>query len=953
MLNEGLPLGGRQKMRGITTGPGALPNPAHQLDGPLVGRMREQRLLEGLLNSVKDRGAATLVVGEAGVGKTALLAHVASVASKRAGLRVLRARGEESEAVLAFAALADVLLPLREKLTELPQAQRQALEACLALSSKPAAGPLAACAGALGVLASAADDKPLVVLVDDFQWVDPESQRVLLFAARRLATEPIVMVLVVREGPGSEVPACGLPVLRIGGLSVAECAELARRAGVAINPSVLRSLVERSGGNPLAVLENLPGAAAGLGAREPGRLALGASLERTWGRVFDELPDDTRRAMFVVAVDGVSGGRNTGAALGALRLPLGSLAAAERRGLVQAADGQIQLRHPLLRSVVMDRTPLCIRVEAYRALAGVADADLRAWYLAAAATGTDDAAAEALAATAEGARQRNGYGAAARAWRRAAELTADRDMRATRLLHAATDAHLAGDSGMSVAWCEEALRLRHDPVFAAGAELVLGRARTWRGEPVPAFDGLIRAAADIQPTDPGRAAALLAEATLPAALAGRIDVMRHLAQHVEQLWEDVPAAAAGASLTTLAMVAEAFALAGEPGRAGRHMDRAEALLPSTDIVTELQGVTFLAQGDIWTERYERGRLRLAAVLDCGRRLGTPTILSLASGLSSELGWWTGEWAPAFADATDSLQWAQELNQVGLIGYSLSQLSRIQAARGDRAGCEAHVERASRDVESQGVSCLAVYNPAALGLCALSCGELAAAIEHLEHAWAAAKAEGLGNPNAVPFAGDLAEALARAGDAERAEQLLDWLQERADATGLAYPRAAAARARGILAADTAEAEAWFARANAEYQRRPMPFEQARTLLGEGEALRRARRPAAARRPLRQALTLFSGLGARPWLARTKTELAATGVRTEARNNVAPSTLDALSPQELQVARAVGRGLSNVDAAAALFVSRKTVEAHLTRVYRKLGVHSRTELACLLLANGRPG
>ena len=934
-------------MRGIMTGPGALPDSAYQLHGPLVGRARERRLLEGLLDSVEDRGAAILVVGEAGVGKTALLAHVEDVASKRAGLRVLRARGEESEAVLAFAALADVLLPLREKFAELPRAQCQALEACLALSSQPATGPLAACAGALGVLATAADEKPLVVLVDDFHWVDPESQRVLLFAARRLVTEPIVMVLVVREGPGSEVPACGLPVLRLGGLSVAECAELARRAGVAINPSVLRSLVERSGGNPLAVLENLAGAATALNAHEPGQLALGASLERMWGRVFDELPEDTRRGMFVIAVDSVSGGRNIAAALNALRLSLGSLAAAERRGLVQAVDGQIQLRHPLIRPVVMSRTPLCRRVEAYQALAGVAGADLRAWYLAAAATGTDDAAAEALAATAARARQRNGYSAAARAWRRAAELTGDQDMRAMRLLNGATDAHLAGDSGMSVAWCEEALGQRHDPVFAAEAELVLGRARTWQGEPVPSFDGLVRAAADIQPIETGRAAALLAEATMPAALAGRIDVMKRVAQQVEQLWEGAPAAEADASVTTLAMVAEAFVLAGEPRRAARYLDRAEALLPSADIVTELQGVAFLAQGDIWTEHYERGRVRLGAILDCGRRLGTPTILSLATGLSSELGWWTGEWAPAFADATESLQWAQELNQLGLIGYSLSQLSRIQAARGDRERCEANVERAHRDVESQGVGCLAVYNPAALGLCALSCGELTVAIEHLEHAWAVGKAEGMGNPNVVPFVGDLAEALARAKAAERAEQVLDWLQERADTTGLTYPRAAAARARGILAEDTTEAEAWFARANAEYRRRPMPFEHARTLLGEGEALRRARRPAAARRPLRQALTLFSGLGARPWLTRAKTELAATGVRADARNSATPPTLDFLSPQELQVALAVGRGLSNIDAAAALFVSRKTVEAHLTRVYRKLGVHSRTELACLLL------
>jgi DNA-binding NarL/FixJ family response regulator len=926
---------------------------AHQLTGPLIGRARERRLLEDLLRSVDGGGTATFLAGEAGVGKTALLAHVADVASQRAGLRILQACGKESEAVLAFAALADLLLPLREKFAELPHTQCQALKVCLALSSGPTAGPLAVCAGALGVLASAADDKPLAILVDDFQWIDPESQRILLFVARRLATEPIVMILVVREEPGTEAPAYDLPTLRVGGLSVAECAELAKRAGVVISPPVLRCLVERSGGNPLAVMENLQGASTGLGASEPEPLALGDSLERAWGRIFDELPEDTQRALFVVAIDSVSGGRNTASALRLLRLSLGSLAAAERRGLIQAMDGQIQLRHPLMRSVVVSRAPLWARVTASRALAKVADADLRAWYLAAAATGTDDAAAEALAATAADAQQRSGYGAAARAWRRAAELTADQDERAARLLRAAADAHLAGDSGMAVAWCGEALEQRHDPVFAAEAELVLGRARTWRGEPLQSFDGLVRAAAYIRPIDPGRAVALLAEATLPASLAGRVDVMRHVAQQVEELWDDTHIAEEDASLTTLAMVAEAFVLAGELDRAAIYRDRAEALLLSADPVTDQQGIAFLAQGDIWTECYEQGRLRLGAVVDGGRRMGAPAILSLALGLSSELGWWTGQWAPAIADATEALQWAEELNQAGLIGYSLALLSRMEAARGDREGCQAHVERARRDVEPRGVGCLAVYNPAALGLCALSCGELTIAIEHLECAWAAREAEELGNPNVVPFAGDLAEALARAGDADRAEQVLDWLQERADTTGLAYAQAAAARARGILARDVAEAEAWFTTAYAAYQRRPMPFEQARTLLSEGEALRRARHPAAARRPLRHALTLFSGLGARPWLTRTMSELAATGVRASVTNDPSPSTLDTLSPQELQVARAVGRGLSNVDAAAALFVSRKTVEAHLTRVYRKLGVRSRTELACMLLKHDLPG
>jgi DNA-binding CsgD family transcriptional regulator len=915
------------------------PNPP-----PLVGRSRERRRLDELIGSAADGGTAVLIAGEPGIGKTALLNHVADVASNRAGLRVLRARGEESEAALGYAALADLLTPLRDRFGALPPTQRRALEVCLALSSGPASGPLAGCAGALGVLASAAGEQPLAVLVDDFQWIDPESRRILLFAARRLAAERIVMILAAREEPGVPPSEPGLPVLRLCGLSVAECAELARSLGASVSGPALRSLVELTGGNPLAVRENLAGAAVGTAVFGPEHLELGQALEDAWGRVFGELPEDTRLALFVVAVDGVSGGQHVAAALAALELSLGSLAPAERRGLVRTVNGEIGLGHPLMRPVIVGRTPLWAKAAACRALAGAAHGHLRAWYLGAAATGPDDTAAEALAATAADAR-RHGYGAAARAWQRSAALTADHDTRARRLLRAAADAHLAGDSATAAAWCEEALALGRDPVFAAEAELVLGRARTWAGDPLRAFCGLVRASAAGRPAGPERTVALLAEATVPAALAGRFDLVRQVAQQADDLCGSMAGDGAPA---VPAMLAGAFVLTGEFDRAERYLRRADALLPPADPAAGPQaGAVFLARGEIWTERYEQGRLRLSAVVDWGRRRGAPAALSLALGLSSELGWWTGRWASGYADATESLRWAQELDQPGLAGYGLAQLSRIEAARGDRERCAAHVLRASQEAEPRGVGCVAVYNAAALGLCALSCGDLAAAIDHLERAWAEGQGGGLGNPNVVPFAGDLAEALARAGAAERAEEVLAWLQGRAEATRLVYPRAAAARARGILSQDPAEAAGWFARARAAHERRPVPFELARTLLCEGEALRRARRRAASRRPLRHALTLFSGLGARPWAARAMTELAAAGARAEIRNGAAASALGSLSPQERQVAEAVGRGLNNAEAAAALFVSRKTVESHLTRAYRKLGIRSRVELAQLML------
>jgi DNA-binding CsgD family transcriptional regulator len=213
-----------------------------------------------------------------------------------------------------------------------------------------------------------------------------------------------------------------------------------------------------------------------------------------------------------------------------------------------------------------------------------------------------------------------------------------------------------------------------------------------------------------------------------------------------------------------------------------------------------------------------------------------------------------------------------------------------------------------------------------------------------------RADGMDNPNVVPFGGDLAEALTRAGEIGRASEILAWLEERAEATGLRFPRIVAARGRAVIEEDPSAAQEWFLRALSACDGSSMPFEQARTLLCQGESLRRARRPAAAREPLRHALMIFRSLGAQPWITRTATELGAAGVRGSAGDRPGDRTrLDELTPQELQIARAVGRGLNNVEAAAALFVSRKTVEAHLTRAYRKLGVRSRTELTRVLLAH----
>jgi DNA-binding CsgD family transcriptional regulator len=931
-------------------------------DGPLddvglvVGRDHERRLLSGLIDSLKVGGGAAAIYGEPGMGKTSLLYFIADRA-KRSGAQVLTASGMESEAVLPFAAITDLLWPLQAHFATLPAIQREALEVCLALSAGPPRGPLAACAGALSVLTAAAEERPLVILVDDFQWLDAESVQILLFVARRLVDEPLAMVLAVRVEPDVAMPDVGLPVLSLTGLSTDECTQLAAAMKVTVSPQKLAALVGSTAGNPLAVVERLRMAGAGgwdeglwLGSEGTG---LHHSLERTWGRLFDQLTEDARTALFVVVADQDAGGRHTVQALKSLGLSLASLGPAERLGLVASSADAIRLRHPLLRPVVLARTALAGRVAAYRALAEIADGYSRSWYMAAAAIGPDEAVAMALVAAAGEARQRNGLRASARTLHRAAELTANPSVRAERLLQAAHDAHLAGDSRSAVTWCEQALGYRDDPRFAVDVQRVAGGALTWLGEPKRALELMTGAAARAGSHDPIRAAEILAEAIAPALSQGQVHLVRNLAEEVECIWQQSPEAAAAATPTALAMVAEAFSLSGDIDHAAPYLRRATELPPSSSVMAELHGAAFHAQSLGWAGRYSEAQQHLTTLLQAARRLGSPTILAFALAISAEISWWTGQWATAYADATEALQWATENGQPGLLGYGLSMLARIEAARGERESCEARVDQVRREVEARGVGSMPVFNYAALGLAALSAGDLSGAAAKLQQAWDLSCRQGMQNPNVVPLAGDFAEVLARVEERHRCTEILNWLDERAQATGLAYPRAVGCRARGILATDPDEAQRLFAEALAVLDKiGPIAFEQARTLLCSGEAMRRNRLPAAARAPLNQALQVFDGLGARPWAARARAELAASGVKDRRVTVTSARTkrLEELSPQELQVARIAGRGQNNAEVAAALFVSRKTVEAHLTRVYRKLGIRSRTELARILLVNG---
>jgi DNA-binding CsgD family transcriptional regulator len=911
----------------------------------LVGRERERRLLDSMVAAVTTRGAALVVCGEPGVGKSALLDHAATAASG-GSTTVLRARGIESEVVLPYATIADLILPLRHLFDVLPRQQRRAIKVCLGMSPDAVGNQYVACAAVLNLLSAAAERRPLVVLVDDLQFVDPPSRRVLLFVARRLSAEHLIMVFADRGDPEAARPNAALGRLNLAGLSEPECDALLRRHGFDTSSGLVHRLRPLCGGNPLALIELAATASSSFlsGTPSPDVPDPGRYLQRVWSRRLVDLPQATQAALTVLACSRSGRTPRVDAALAATGLTLAALAPAEAAGLVSATEQAVEFRHPVLRAVILRSTPLAQRLAAYRSLALTSSGPLRAWYLAAAATGPDEHAANALTAAAHEARRQGAFEGSAAAWRRAAELTDDPDVRAERLLNAAGDAFLGGASTDAAAWAEEALRQSSGPAAYAAAQLLRSHVYTWIGQPSTAHELLAAGAATIRGRDPARAGCLLAAAVRPAVMDAKIAVAVSYAQQAALLSGHPP------PVETMIGLGQARMMAGDVVGARAVLPTVHSASATLDPIRDQHQLALLAQCLSWADEPGDARPLVTTLIDAAQQAGAPAGLPYALAVRGEIDMWAGRWAAACADLTEALRWAVELEQASAIGGVLAFLARLDALRGNRARCEEHITRARREVGPYGIGCLEFYFSSALGSVALAHGDYASSVDHLERSFRLARDAHMGNPVAVPFAADLVEAYLRLGQRREALETVAWLRERAATTRLAWPLAAAERCDGLLSVTSDQAEAHFDAARAAHRRREMPFEVGRTHLARGEALRRFRRPSAARPALEAAFAAFETLGAKPWEQRAAAELAAAGYRPDDRSN--GGTLDRLSPQELQVARAIARGMNNNEAASALFVSRKTVEAHLTRAYRKLGVRSRTDLTRVLTSEGLP-
>jgi len=903
----------------------------------LLGREHETARIDRLLDDARQGRSGVLVLsGEPGIGKTALLEYAAGRAE---GMIVLATRGIESEAELPFAALADLLRPVMESIDRIPEAQTAALRSALALGPPLRGDRFTVCAAVLSVCAVAADESPVLVLIDDAHFVDRSSMQAFFFAARRLDAEGIAALVAQRSG--SDLGTSGLPKLDLQGLPHDAAAALLRRPGP-VAAAVADELIVGSGANPLALIE-LPSllSRSQLSGDDPldRPLPTGDALERAFLLRVEALPEQTQQALVVAAASGSADFDEIVAAVERAGLDPNALDAAERADLTIVDGSRFAFEHPLLRSAVYYGATAGMRRSAHQALAG-GGGEGRPWHLAAASEAPDASIAAELKEGATAASGRGGHAEAAMALEAAARLAVSADARAGFLREAADEARRAGQAAKALELATAALASAEQPELRTRIEHLYGVIEMWSGSALAAYERLSKEAECVKTKDPVRAARLLTDAAWACFMGGEVNLGREAAQEARALAEGRGGLA---EIVSGALLGIALLLSGERGTAEPLLRRHQALLEDPEFVE--RGYALLwpaAQALVWLEEHDQARTVFQGVIDHARAQSAPTILPYTLTGLADLDFRTGSWARAYADANEAVVLARETGQPVALSFALAGLARIEAAQGREADCRLHATEAL-DLGSAGagVGSVVVYAAAALGLLELGLGRIEEAIGQLGRVADAVHAHGLDQPTVIQWAPDLIEALVRSGRREEAVELLASFERAAEASLSNWALGAAARGRGLLAGD--EFEGYFARALELHEALGAPFEIARTELCLGERLRRSRRRKEARTVLRSAIEHFERLAAGPWVERATTELRASGETVEPGGVIATNEL---TPQELQVALAVGKGATNREAGAALFLSPKTVEAHLGRIYRKLDIRSRTELAALL-------
>lgn len=895
-----------------------------------------------MLGEVRSGGSRSLVVtGEPGMGKSALLR---AAEQKAPEFRCLWVRGVESEQLMAYAGLHQVAASLRERITEVPEAQAEALGAALGWRRVTAEPPrFLVAAGTMSLIAAEAEHRPVLVLVDDVQWVDQESATALAFAARRLEDDPVAFVWAARDG---SVPAALLhdvPALPLAGLSRTAARAL---VGPRVVPSVADRLADDTGGNPLGLLEisSRLSDSQRLGTAElPERLPLGERLEGHYREVLAQLSETARRAVLLCALDRTA----------SITTVAGALAAAGDDGeaaldeavdlhVLVPLDTGLAFRHPLLRSAAVGAASSAEWRRCHLLLARtLSDGALplaAAWHQAEASVAADPALAEALVRLADDNRSKAGYAAASAALERAALLAGDTTRAAELLAGAAEDALLAGDIARTRLLARRVLDGTTDPPSRGRALVVSGVVELTTGSVPRAAEMLASAAEVAEGPALGHALSELAMARFRLGdLAGVADSAARLAAVAPQLdpyqrlmgsfTKALAVAVGGDAASSARLLTAVIEEIGKPPL----RDDPRTVIPlalAAGFLGEVSPVFSLGEHLLSLAR-ERGAFGVLV----------PALALVAAGRS-----WLGDTAGAYADAGEATELGEQLGYAVDVANAHAIVAWQSAARGLHEEARTALARARDLTERAGTSSHASYLALTEAFCAQCRGDAAGVVAALEPRLAADGGMGAsGEP--LGIAPDLVEAYVAVGRRSEAADLAARYAAVTPAEAPPLTMAILARTQALVIEDLDDALATFGRALTAHDSAIHPFEAARTRLLLGSRLRRAGRRAEARRHLTSARDAFAAMDLDMWVANADDELDATGARARRRE---VTISEPLTAREVRVALLAARGSSNKEIAAALFLSPKTIERHLSSIYRKRDFRSRTELAAAYAA-----
>lgn len=910
------------------------------VDG-LQGREQEIALIDRLIERI-DRGGSTLVItGEPGIGKSALL-DVAKHRADERGVSVLSMTGVRAEVHLPFAALEQVLRPLMKRATSLVPRQRSALLAAFGIVHDDAAAPdifLVALA-TLSLLTDSAARKPILLVADDAQWLDQATCEVLAFISRRLSSDPIVLLVAMRDGFDRSFGDATTLRHQLLGLDDTHAERLLDANAPGFSADLRSRFLKEAAGNPLALVE-LPRSERAADARDAPWLPLTERLERAFSTRLFDLPDTARTLLFVAAEnDGTALHEvlRAGEAVLGEQVGVDALAPAITAKLVEIDGAELTFRHPLVRSAIHQAADLATRQRIHAALAAVIDdqLDRQLWHRAAATIGPDEELAIEHDRMAMRALRKGAVAMAIEVLENAARLSSTARTRRERLLRAA---ELAADLGRPDLLAHLLRRIdadESDPIVA----MRIGWCREI-GQPLAVYDA-------------ARIPALLGFAAKAHAAGAQDLASNFLWRAAQRCWWTN---ASEEIRTSVLVAANHLELAETDPRLIATLAYVEPLRRGNDVARKLHKLFEKGSDDPAIARilgttancigaFDLSVSFLAGVnaeLRAQGRLGDlARVLCTQGHAEMEVGDWTG----AMREAEEAVRLGEETNETLWIAGATILKARLAGMQGNLDQSEAYAAQAERLLLSIGATFLRALLQVARGVAAIGAGQHWQAYEHLQRIFA------LADPafnSGVEFYGlaDFVEAAVFTGNADAARAAVDEIERVSAPTPVPWVATMLLYGRALLAAPE-DAEQFFLQGLGPVSEK-WPFLRGRLLLAYGGWLRRQRRPADARAPLREARDIFDALGASPWSDRAREELRASG---EASRRRTEQTWEMLTPQELHVAQLAVEGLSNKEIGARLYLSHRTVGYHLHRIFSKTGITSRSALRPVVAGTSLP-